>query len=65
MNTIDEVTGVEDVGFGPVVKLETICKKCSSVTGGSVDGYHSCKICDAWVSDVRYRSVRMFRTDVA
>ncbi len=65
MDAIDELTGVEDVGFGPVVKMETICKQCDSVIKRSIAGYHGCDTCDMWTTDVRYRSVRMFRTDVA
>lgn len=65
MNTIDELTGVEDAGVGPVVKLETICKQCNSVTTRRIAGHHACDACDKWTTDVRYRSVRMLSTDVA
>jgi len=61
----DDVTGVEDVGFGSVIKLEVICNKCQSTLTRKFSGHYGCDKCDTWTNDVRYRSIRMFRTDCA
>lgn len=55
----NESTESNDVGFGPAVKVETICNKCGSVCEGKIHNYHGCSTCDAWVTDVRYKRIRM------